>query len=328
MKHSSSIAASLASSASGTTTSPSLTPAGLASCPSIDFDDYPHGPIVKVMLYHPSLLKVEADFPNIMCVQEIPCNRFFASKPPPMALGAELHPIPDFVKNWHELLLVPLIHKSIHKICMVLQISDADTKVDLIAGVLGQGATFRDQDILLSYDNFPTTHRYLCTVQFKKSIANLNFSSDDAASMTVFLHLENNSYSIFDGMLMNPHVSPYTARTNSALRAIVDLLLQQAAFKQTSTVPAPLDFAILADVLPPSPILPVADSSAPALVVNIPAAPASAACIPAVTSLPLASPGIRSNLSSTPGSPYTFQTCPPTMLSQADPSWAALGAGS
>jgi len=124
------------------TTPPSLAPAGLASCGSIDFDDYPHGPIVRVMLYHPSLLKVEADFPNIMCVQEIPHNCFFASKPPPMVLGAELHPIPDFVKKWWELLLVPLICKSIHKICTVLQISDVDTKVDLITGVLGQGATF------------------------------------------------------------------------------------------------------------------------------------------------------------------------------------------
>jgi len=142
MKHSSSTAASLASSVSGTTTPPSSTSAELASCPSIDFDDYPHGPIIKVVLYHPSLLKVEADFPNIMCVQEVPHNHFFASKPPPTALGAELHPIPDFVKNWRELLLVPLICKSIHKICKVLQISNADTKVDLITGVLGQGATF------------------------------------------------------------------------------------------------------------------------------------------------------------------------------------------
>ena len=143
MKHSSSTAASLASSVSGTTTPPSSTSVGLANCPSIDFDDYPHGPIVKVMLYHPSLLKVEADFPNIMCVQEVPHNCFFASKPPPMALGAELHPIPDYVKNWQELLLVPLIRKSIHKICMVLQISDADTKVDLITGVLDKGQPFK-----------------------------------------------------------------------------------------------------------------------------------------------------------------------------------------
>ncbi len=112
MKHSSLTTASLASNVSGTTTPPSLTSAGLASCPSIDFDDYPHGPIVRVMLNHPSLLKVEADCPNIMCVQEIPCNHFFASKPPPIALGAELHPIPDFVKNWWELLLILLICKS------------------------------------------------------------------------------------------------------------------------------------------------------------------------------------------------------------------------
>jgi len=60
-------------------------------------------------------------------------------------------------------------------------------------------------------------HCYLRTVQFKKLIANLNFSSDDAASITIFLHLKNDSYSIFDGMLMNPHVSPYTACTNLAL---------------------------------------------------------------------------------------------------------------
>jgi len=50
------------------------------------------------------------------------------------------------------------------------------------------------------------------------------FFFNNAASVTVFLHLKNDSYSIFDGTLMNPHVSPYTAHTNSALQATVDLL--------------------------------------------------------------------------------------------------------
>jgi len=174
-------------------------------------------------------------FSEYFFVQEIPCNHFFAFKPSSTALAAELHPIPDFMKNWQELLLVPLIHKSIHKICTVLQIPDADAKVDLITGILGQGATFWDQDIVLSYDNFPITHHYLKMVQFKKLLANLNLSSDAAASVTVFLNLKIDSYSI-DGMLMNPHVSPYTACTNSALQATVDLLIQQAVFQQYPAV--------------------------------------------------------------------------------------------
>ena len=77
MKHSSSATGSFASSISSTIASSSLTPAGLALSSSIDVDDYPHGPVVKVILYHPSLLKIEADFPNVIPVQEIPCNCFF-----------------------------------------------------------------------------------------------------------------------------------------------------------------------------------------------------------------------------------------------------------
>ena len=135
----------------------------------------------------------------------------------PTDTGLILSPVPDFVKNWWELILVPLLRKSLLKICTVLQIPDAATKADLILGVLGQGATFCDQDIALSYDTFHVTRRYLCTVQFKKAIANLDLSSEDNASLTMFIHLENDSYSIFDGMLMNPHLSPFTAHTNLAL---------------------------------------------------------------------------------------------------------------
>jgi len=70
-------------------------------------------------------------------------------------------------------------------------------------------------------------------VQFKKAIANLDLSSEDTASLTVFIHLENDSYGIFDGMLMNPHLSPFTAHTNLALQATVDLLIQQAVLGQS-----------------------------------------------------------------------------------------------
>ncbi len=96
-----------------------------------------------------------------------------------------------------------------------------------IIGALGQGATFSDQDIVLSFDNFHTTRRYLRTAQFEKAIAHLNSSSDDNTSMTVFIHLENALHRLLDSILMNPHVLPYTARTNSALTKVVDQLMQQ-----------------------------------------------------------------------------------------------------
>jgi len=151
-------AASQSSGILGMTTSPSSTPMGFASLSSIDVDDNPQGPLVKVILYHPSLFKIEQDFPNVIYVQDIPCNCFLAVKSPPSDLGLGLSLIPDFVKNWQELILVPLIWKSLHKICTVLQIPDAATKTDLILGILGQGAMFHDQDIVLSSDNFHVTH--------------------------------------------------------------------------------------------------------------------------------------------------------------------------
>ncbi len=217
MKTSSSVAVSSMSSISSTIASSSLTPAELALSSLIDVNDYPHSPVVKVILYHPSLFKIQADFPDVFSVQEIPCNRFFALESSPMAFGPELQPIPEFVENWQESLLVPLIWNGLRQICTVLQISNSNAKAALVTGVLGQGPTFQEQDIALSYANFHATRHYLDMVQFKKAMARLNLSGDDKASMTVFIHLENALYSLLDGMLMNPHVSPYTAHTNSVL---------------------------------------------------------------------------------------------------------------
>ncbi len=152
-------------------TSPAGSVSGVTSLqplPPFDSDDYPQGPLIKVVLYHPSLFMIESDFPNVIDIQDIPCNCFFAGKPSPTDIGLILSPVPDFVKNWRELILVPLLQKSLLKICTVLQILDAATKADLILGILGQGATFHDQDIVLLYDTFHVTCHYLCTVQFKK----------------------------------------------------------------------------------------------------------------------------------------------------------------
>jgi len=83
MKTSSSVAVNSASSISGTIAPSSLTSASLAGNVS-------NGPVVQFVLYHPSLLKIEADFPNVISVQEIPCNHFFALEPSSMASGPEL----------------------------------------------------------------------------------------------------------------------------------------------------------------------------------------------------------------------------------------------
>jgi len=167
---------------SSAATSPVGSVSGLASpqlLPSLNSNNYPQGPLIKVVLYHPSLFKVESDFPNVIYIQDIPCNHFFAGKPLPTNIDSILSPVPDFVKNWQELILVPLLRKSLLKICTVLQIPDAATKADLILGVLGQGVMFRDQDIALSYDACHVTRHYLCTMQFKKVIANLDLSSEE-----------------------------------------------------------------------------------------------------------------------------------------------------
>jgi len=323
-------AASHASSVSGTTTSSLFVPTGLASLPLIDLDDYPQGLLLKVILYHPSLFKIEQDFPNVIHIQDIPHNRFFVVKPSPTDLSSTLSLIPDFVKNWRELILVLLIQKSLHKICTVLQIPDATAKTDLILGILGQCATFHDQDIVLSSDNFHITRHYLCTVQFKKSLANLNLSSEDNASMTVFIHLDNDAYGVFDGMLMNLHLSPYSACTNLTLQATVDLLIQQAIIGKSATlVPPAVDNPAISDNSP----IPANSASAVAPVfssqtVSTPVVPSS----PTAPTTPINSGPVvhnsGNNIASLPGSPYTFQTCPATAPPPIDRSWVAFGAGS
>jgi len=222
MKTSSSVAVSPASSVSSTIVSSPLTSASLVGNVS-------DGPVVQFVLYHPSLFKIEHDFPDVMCIQDVPCNRFFPASVP-IGIGGSIHSVPDFAPGWRELILVPIIRKSLYKIFTVLQVPHLDDKIAMIIDALGQGATISDQDIAFSFANFHATRRYLDTVQFKKAMAHLSLSGDDKASMTVFIHLENASYSLFDGMLMNPHVSPYTARTNSALQTMVDQLLQQTIF--------------------------------------------------------------------------------------------------
>jgi len=42
-----------------------------------DENNFPDGPIVPFVLYHLSLSKVEHDFPNVICVLDVPHNRFF-----------------------------------------------------------------------------------------------------------------------------------------------------------------------------------------------------------------------------------------------------------
>jgi len=121
----------------------------------------------------------------------------------------------------------------------------------------------------------------------------------------------------------------------------VDLLIQQAVFWQSSAVSlanptSSLAFTILADGSPPSQTPSAVESSAATPTIDasatnpIPMTPPGA---------PLASPSkngilqnsslnVSSNPLPAPGSLYTFQTCPATAPSQANPSWAALGAGS
>jgi len=65
-----------------------------------------------------------------------------------------IHPVPDFVPGWQQLILVPLICKSLYKIFTVLQVPTLDEKIAMIIGVMGQGATFCNQDLVLSHNDF------------------------------------------------------------------------------------------------------------------------------------------------------------------------------
>ena len=125
----------------------------------VDEDDFPDGPIVRFVLYHPSLFKVEHDFPNVICVQDVPRTWFFPANTV-TNLGTSIHPVPDFVPGWRELILVPLIRKSLYKIFTVLQVPTLDEKIAMIIGVMGQGATFRNQDLVLLRNDFHRSRQY------------------------------------------------------------------------------------------------------------------------------------------------------------------------
>jgi len=178
MKNSSSVAVSPASSVSST----SLTSASLVG-------NISDGPVVQFVLYHPSLFKIEHDFPDVTYIQDVPCNRFFPAASVPIGIGGSIHSVSDFAPGWCELVLVPIIRKSLYKIFTVLQVPHLDDKIAMIIDALGQGATISDHDIAFSFDNFYTTHLYLCTAQFEKAITCLNLSGNGNASVTFFVIL-------------------------------------------------------------------------------------------------------------------------------------------
>jgi len=204
----------------------------------VDEFDLPDGPVIRFVLYHLSLFKVEHDFPNVICVQDVPRNHFFLVNATG-DLGASIHPVPDFVSGWQELILVPIICKSLYKIFMVLQVPNLDEKIAMIIGVMGQGATFCNQDLVLSCNDFHRSQQYYRAMQFKKTLAMMNFSTKNDATLNVYIHLENEAYTLFNGILMNPHILPYTACTNSALTKAVDQLIQQTVFSPVAnSIPA------------------------------------------------------------------------------------------
>jgi len=65
----------------------------------VDEINFPDGPVVQFVLYHLSLFKVEHDFPNIICIQDVPQNHFFSANAVG-ELGTPIHPVPDFVTGW------------------------------------------------------------------------------------------------------------------------------------------------------------------------------------------------------------------------------------
>jgi len=90
-------------------------------------DNYiPDGPVVRFFLYHPSLFKVKHDFPNVICVQDVPQNQFFPAASLLSDIKSSIHPVPDFVSGWQQLILFPIICKSLYKVLMVLQVPAPD----------------------------------------------------------------------------------------------------------------------------------------------------------------------------------------------------------
>jgi len=126
---------------------------------------------------------------------------------------------------------------------MVLQVPHLDEKIAMIIGVMGQGTTFCNQDLVLLHNNFHCSQQYCHATWFKKALTMMNFSTKNDATLNIYIHLENEAYKIFNGILMNPHILPYTSCTNSALTKAVDQLIQQTVFSpivnSTSTVGFP-----------------------------------------------------------------------------------------
>jgi len=316
----------------------------------VDANDFPDGPVVRFVLYHPSLFKVEHDFPNVICIQDIPCNWFFPAALLPTDIGSSIHPVPDFIPGWCELILVPIIHKSLYKILMVLQVPTPDEKLELILGVMGQGATFCNQDIILLHDDFHWSQQYYCAAQFKKALATMNFSTIENATLNVYIHLENEVYMILDSILMNPNISPYMAQTNSALTKAVDQLIQQTVFSSVASSPSNTSSSALG-ILSSASCLPVnahpSESLATMNVCNT-VAPllllASNSTILASNSPGLTTIAVENTISNVqtqaaylmppvvpqpPQSPscatsYTFQTCSGPQQLEADPVWDAF----
>jgi len=173
----------------------------------------------------------------------------------------------------------------------------------------------------------------------------MNFSTENDATLNVYIHLENKAYMLFNGILMNPHILPYTAHTNSVLTKAIDQLIQQTVFSpvvnMTSTVPssalgilssgsrnmAPVDPlgqnthttvrsmsmpAVLSNLMTLiSPAVDMIDNLATTAHANADHTTLQVILQPQVTSLPPASPS---------STMYTFQTC---MAHQqdVDPAW-------
>jgi len=66
---------------------------------------------------------------------------------------------------------------------------------------------------------------------------------------------------IFDSILMNPHISPYTAQTNSALTKAVNQLIQQTVFSSITSLTSNAPLSALGILSPVSHISNNVDTS-------------------------------------------------------------------
>jgi len=136
---------------------------------------------------------------------------------------------------------------------------------------------------------------------------------------------------------MNPHLSPFTTCTNSVLQAMVDLLIQQAVLRQSSSAGSSVPSAVTSltannsnispvPVIPASAVVPASSSQPLPTPVNPSsnAAPATPVNTGSAAFNPGNGSGDNSGINALPaplsGSPYTFQTCPTTASPPIDPS--------